>query len=253
MVSIQLVFGVIETLFTKCNMKYVYLFICFFMLGCLDKSHQAYKDKQSEIINLSAKNEYDSIRLQWNNLADSMIILGRRHFSNDYHIQTLLRDGISLNKEDLVYQTIRPLCELGDTIFFIIKFDTSTKRGATSFWKYQGSYEMDLYNMYHYTRVSIIKNASPFNVETLDSVKIYHDYDLEPPYSKAFINACNRWDTLALQQDNSMDRTMRETAHRFVYRVILTPSGNYEIKCTSVIRQVCADEQISEPSYSIIW
>lgn len=229
-----------------------YLYV-FFMLGCLDKSHQANKDKQSEIINLSAKNKYDTTRLQWNNLVDSMIILGRRHFSNDYHIQTLLQDGILLNKEDLVYKTIKPLCELGDTILFIIKFDTSTKKGVTSFWKYQGDSDIDLYNMYHYTRISITKNVSPFKVETLDSVKIYHDYDFEPPYSKAFFNACNRWDTLALQQDNSLDRTMRETAHRFVYRVILTSSDNHKIECTSVIRQVCAGEQISEPSSSIIW
>lgn len=195
--------------------------------------------------------QQDSLKSIWNQITDSMIVLGKQYFRNNKSCQRLIEDGGLLNKEKKVYELISSSLSTHHTMYFINWFSTETGKYMFSFWEKTERETISPSEIYTYRYYRYKKNLSYYKNEYDDSVKVYHTDELNI-YSDKFLSSCNKWDTTVFKKRKELLKPMREDEHILVFRVILKEDNMFTIQCVPIIRNLYFGEKVGSPTYEII-
>lgn len=235
------------------NMRYWIIYVCVVWEGCICCSHSV-SYPQDNLIQIeeetSSSEQRDSLLLLWNQIADSMAVLEKRHFHNDVLCHELIEKSRALNKEEKVFKLVLPSLSANHIMYFINKFYTATGRYSFSFWE-KTNKNTRLVDLHTYRYHCYKKTPSYFKDEYGDSVKVYHKDEFNP-YSDMFLSFCNKWDTTALMSRKDLLSPMREDEHILVSMVIMKEGNSFTIQCVHVIRNIQEGDQVGSPTFEII-
>ena len=227
--------------------------IFIFCIGCMCCTNSYPKISDISLSNdeeRGIEEQQDSLNYIWNQITDSMVVLGKHFFYDNKSCQRLIEDGGKLNKDKKVYELILPSLSTHNTLYFINWFSTETSRYTFSYWKKTDKNNIRSSDIYTYTNYRYKKNQSLFKDEYGDSVKVYHTNELNI-YSEEFLSSCNKWDTTVLKTRKELLNPMRENEHILAFRVIIK-NNMYTIQCVPVVRNILLGNKIGSPTYEII-
>ncbi len=87
--------------------------------------------------------------------------------------------------------------------------------------------------------------------ELCDSVRLYSKSSFGS-YKKEFLSACNRWDTVSLKTNKTLDWGDGDNVRRLAYRVIIKQGGQFSIQYVRIIPQVDSGEGEVIREYTVI-
>jgi hypothetical protein len=233
----------------------VYLLIPFCLLACVgnvqqnkpksNTTHQREPEKVNEEENSDfsvmfgdlTEREIDSTHI-WNRIAESIYNISVPDLVHNPNAMELLEECKELNEEKKVRNTFSPMCHPGDTIYFICHLIIEKGNKYLAFWKKHKGRKTDFSDVKGYTYVYHKRKEDRKNAKINDSVVIFSNPSVNINIaSEKIIRTCNRWDTVTLKTNKTLDGDDYEDSYRSAYRVILKKSGRFSIQYVKIVNQ----------------
>ena len=187
---------------------------------------------------------------RWCELSDSMIAYGKKLMPNQHF--PLLEKGCKLNKEQKVFCTLSPLCNVGDTVYILEEINSYTSTVLFAFWNKKSGdvYGTDKVYEYRYMRYQKKGILNEGKKEICDSVFIKNDPDI-CSFSDKLIKTCSYWDTLQLKKNKNLDGVSSDHRYMLAYRIIILTDNQFDLKCVKIASQGNIGDETTEP-YMVI-
>lgn len=203
----------------------------------LDRGHEEVDLTYSVMFGDLTKREIDSTHI-WNRIAESIYNISVPDLVHNPDAMELLEECKELNEEKKVRDTFSPMCHPGDTIYFICHLIIEKRNKYLAFWKKHKGRKTDFSDVKGYTYAYHKRKGDIKNSERNDSVVIFSNPFVNINIaSEKIISTCNRWDTVTLKTNKTLDGDDYEDSYRSAYRVILKKSGRFSIQYVKIVNQ----------------
>lgn len=202
-----------------------------------DKGNEEENPNFSVMFGDMTEREIDSTHI-WNRIAESIYNISVPDLVHDPFAMQLLEECKELNEEKKVRDTFSPMCHPGDTIYFICHLIIEKGNKYLAFWKKHKGKKTDFSDVKGYTYAYHKRKGDRKNTERNDSVVIFSNPSVNINIaSEKIISTCNRWDTVILKSNKTLDGDDYEDSYRSAYRVILKKSGRFSIQYVKIVNQ----------------
>ena len=186
----------------------------------------------------------------WNRIFEAMCNISEPDFKGKPLASTALQKIKYLGQEKKVRDSLSPLLHPRDTFLFLSYISLPWKE-SVCFWKKIDDKDTLFSDRYTFFYVYYRKEITSGKDELCDSVRLYSKSSFGS-YKKEFLSACNRWDTVSLKTNKTLDWGDGDNVRRLAYRVIIKQGGQFSIQYVRIIPQVDSGEGEVIREYTVI-
>lgn len=222
-------------------MKYIGIIILSALLVCCFTNSRTKtnnpKHRSERLTNRNFKKE--SAYQLWHEIADSIVLFGQSHLPEKLY--PVIEEGAQLFCEDTVYNHLHPLCEPGDTVFFIESINEWTAEVSFLFWEKKPTIKTETGDVFFYKYIG----------KKRPKTKVLIGNDSEGNlFPECLISTCNKWDTKVLETDSHLDEYANRFVHLFAYRIAWHSSPSFSIESV-LIKTQNPEVEVSYPYHEI--